>query len=84
MDKPVSYEVILKQFKLSVSEAKVEVGLSKVGLHCMRRGGVTNAVKAGAPHSVVKKCMRVKPDVMVGYYATLSCTELNEAGKLAF
>ena len=30
LDKPVSYGVILKQFKLSVSEAKVEVGLSKV------------------------------------------------------
>ena len=84
MDKPVSYEVILKQFKLSVSEAKVEVGLSKVGLHCMRRGGVTHAVRAGAPHSAVKKCMRVKLDVMVGYYETLSGTELNEASKLAF
>ena len=47
LDKPVSYDVILKQFKLSVSEAKVEVGLSKVGLHCMRRGGVTHAVRAG-------------------------------------
>ena len=47
LDKPVSYDVILKQFKLSVSEAKVEVGLSKVGLHCKRRGGVTHAVRAG-------------------------------------
>jgi hypothetical protein len=84
LDKPVSYEVILKQFKLSVSEAKVEVGLSKVGLHCMRRGGVTHAVRAGAPHPVVKKCMRVKSDGMVGYYATLSGNELNEASKLAF
>ena len=84
MDKPVSYEVILKQFKLSVSEAKVEVGLSKVGLHCMRRGGVTHAVRAGAPHSVVKKCMHVKFDGMVGYYATLTGNELDEASKLAF
>ena len=39
LDKPVSYNVLLKQFKLSVVEAKIEVGLSKVGLHCMRRGG---------------------------------------------
>ena len=39
LDKPVSYNVLLKQFKLSVVEAKIDVGLSKVGLHCMRRGG---------------------------------------------
>ena len=39
LDKPVSYNnVILKQFKLLVLEATVDVGLSKVGLHCMRRG----------------------------------------------
>ena len=46
----MSYNVLLKQFKLAVVEAKVDVGLSKVGLHCMRRGGVTHAVRAGAPH----------------------------------
>ena len=39
LDKPVSYNVLLKQFKLAVVEAKVDVGLSKVGLHCMHRGG---------------------------------------------
>ena len=39
LDKPVSYNVLLKQFKLSVVEAKIEVGLSKVGLHCMIKGG---------------------------------------------
>ena len=84
LDKPVSYNVLLKQFKLSVVEAKVDVGLSKVGLHCMRRGGVTHAVRAGAPHSIVQKCMRVKSGGMVGYYATLSGEDLNKATKLAF
>jgi hypothetical protein len=36
-------------------------------------------VRAGAPHSVVQKCMRVQLGGMVGYYETLSSTELNEA-----
>ena len=84
LDKPVSYNVLLKQFKISVVEAKIEVGLSKVGLHCMRRGGGTHAVRAGAPHSIVQKCMRVKFEAMVGYYATLRGEDLEKVTKLAF
>jgi hypothetical protein len=47
-------------------------------------GGVTYAVRAGAPHSVVYKCMRVKTEAMVGYYATLTSKELRSASDLAF
>ena len=56
LDNPVSYQVLLKQFKISLKEVGIKVGLSKVGLHSMRRGGITHAVRAGAPQSVVKKC----------------------------
>ena len=84
LNKPVSYSILLKMFKFCVKEVGLPVGLSKVGLHSLRRGGVTHAVRAGAPHSVVKKCMRVKTDSMVGYYATLSSKELRSASNLAF
>ena len=84
MDKPVPYSVLLKKFKFCVKECEIQVGLSKVGLHSLRRGGVTYAVRAGAPHSVVAKCMRVKSEAMVGYYATLSSKELRSASNLAF
>jgi integrase len=84
LDKPVPYSVLLKKFKFCVNECEIQVGLSKVGLHSLRRGGVTYAVRAGAPHSVVAKCMRVKSEAMVGYYATLSSKELRSASNLAF
>ena len=67
-----------------MQECKIQVGLSKVGLHSLRRGGVTYAVQEGAPHSVVAKCMRVKSEAMVGYYATLTSKELRSASNLAF
>lgn len=82
--KPVSYLNISSQFKTLVKKAEIPVGLSKVGLHCMRRGGVTHAVRAGAPHSVVQKAMRVRSEEMVGYYATLKSDELASVSKLAF
>ena len=82
--KPVSYSNISSQFKTLVKKAEIPVGLSKVGLHCMRRGGVTHAVRAGAPHSVVQKAMRVRSEEMVGYYATLKSDELASVSKLAF
>ena len=84
LDKPVSYSNLLKKFKFCVKECKIKVGLSKVGLHSLRRGGVTYAVRAGAPHPVVAKCMRVKGEAMVGYYATLTSKELRSASNLAF
>jgi integrase len=84
LDKPVSYSVLLKKFKFCVQQCEIPVGLSKVGLHSLRRGGVTYAVRAGAPHSVVSKCMRVKTEAMVGYYATLTSKELRSASDLAF
>ena len=84
LDKPVSYSNLLKKFKFCVKECKIQVGLSKVGLHSLRRGGVTYAVRAGAPHPVVAKCMRVKGEAMVGYYATLTSKELRSASNLAF
>ena len=84
LDHPVSYSVISNKFKFLVKQVNIPVGMSKVGLHCMRRGGVTHAVRAGAPHSVVQKAMRVKSQSMVGYYATLRASELSETAKLAF
>ena len=65
-----------------MAESNIEIGLSKVGLHCMRRGGVTHVVRAGVPHTVVQKCMRVKSKVMVSYYATLKGKDL--VSKMAF
>jgi hypothetical protein len=49
----------------------------------MRRGGVTHAVRAGAPHPIVQKCMRVKSVALVGY-KTLRGEDLEKATKLAF
>ena len=43
-----------------------------------------HAVRAGAPHDIVQKCMRVKTPGMVAYYAFLSGKELHSAAKLAF
>jgi integrase len=60
LDRPVSYSNLKTEFKLSVAACELEVGLNKVGLHCLRRGGVTHAVRAGANHDVVQKAMRVK------------------------
>ena len=84
LDKPVLYDTLLKNFKAAVKDANIDVGLFKVGLHSLRRGGVTHAVRAGAPHEVVQKCMRVRSQEMVVYYATLSTKELSSAAKLAF
>ena len=84
LDKPASYQTFLKAFKLAVKSANIQVGLSKVGLHSLRRGGVTHAVRAGAPHDIVQKCMRVKSASMVAYYASLTGKELHSAAKLAF
>ena len=53
LDKPISYNYLLKQFKTAVKDADINVGLSKIGLHSLRREGVTHAVRAGAPPSVV-------------------------------
>ena len=84
LDRPVSYSVMQNKFKSAVADSNIEIGLSKVTLHCMRRGGVTHAVRAGAPHSVVQKCMRVKSKVMVGYYASLKGKDLAKVSKMAF
>ena len=84
LDRPASYQTFLKAFQLAVKSANIDVGLSKVGLHSLRRGGVTHAVRAGAPHSVVQKCMRVKTPGMVAYYASLKGEDLNSAAKMAF
>jgi hypothetical protein len=46
--------------------------------------GAKVAVRLGAPHSVVQKCMGVKSGGMLGYYASLSGADLNKANKLAF
>ena len=40
-------------------------------------------MRAGAPHEVVQKAMRVKSN-MVGYYATLKGEDLAKVSKLAF
>ena len=76
LEHPVSYDVIQSYFKFMVSEVGIPVGISKVGLHCMRRGGVTHAVRNGAVHSVVQKCMHVKSLQMVPFYASLGPAKL--------
>ena len=60
LDKPVSYSVIQKQFSFAVSECNFDIGLSKVGLHCLHMGGVMDAVRAGDDHDVLQKAMLVK------------------------
>ena len=84
LERPVSYDVIQTYFKFMVSEVGIPVGISKMGLHCMRKGGVTQAVRNGAVHSVVQKCMRVKSLQMVPFYASLGPADLCSALKLAF
>ena len=84
LDKPVSYSVLQKQFSSAVADCNIHIGVSQKGLHCMRRGRVTHAVRAGAPHEVVQKAMRVKSKSMVGYYATLQGKDLAKVSKLAF
>jgi hypothetical protein len=83
LDRPVSYPVLQKQFTSAVADSNIQVGLSKVGLHCMRQGGITYVVRSGAPHEVVQKAMRVKTN-MVGYYATVKGEDLAKVSKLAF
>ena len=39
LDKPVSYSLLLSKFKFCVKEVGLPIGLSKVGLHSLRRGG---------------------------------------------
>ena len=56
---PVSYDNLRKEFKLCVTTCGLEIGLNKIGLHCLRRGSVTHAVRAGAVHDNVQKAMRV-------------------------
>ena len=82
--KPISYNVIKKQFTAEVTKSTINVGLNKIGLHCMRRGSVTSAVRAGADHNVVAKSMRVKSRSNVAYYASLKGSDLAETSKLAF
>ena len=84
LPKPISYNVIKKQFTVAVTESNINVGFNKIGLHCMRRGSVTSAVRAGADHDVVMKAMRVKSRSNVGYYVTLQGSDLAETSKLAF
>jgi hypothetical protein len=84
LPKPISYNEIKKQFTVAVTESNINVGFNKIGLHCMRRGSVTSAVRAGADHDVVMKAMRVKSRSNVGYYATLQGSDLAETSKLAF
>jgi integrase len=84
LPKPISYNEIKKQFTVAVTESNINVGFNKIGLHCMRRGSVTSAVRAGADHDIVMKAMRVKSRSNVGYYATLQGSDLAETSKLAF
>ena len=43
-----------------------------------------HTARAGAPHEVVQKAMRVKSKSMVAYYATLKGKDLAKVSKLAF
>ena len=67
-----------------MADCNIQIGVSKVGLHCMRRERVTHAVRAGAPHEVVQKAMRVKSKSMVSYYATLQGKDLAKVSKISF
>ena len=50
----ISYDSLLKHFKTRVHAAHIPIGLSKVGLHCLRRGRVTKSVCSGASVDVVR------------------------------
>ena len=83
LDKPVSYMSCLSISNFLLMKQRL-MWVCPGWLHCMRRGGVTHAVRAGAPHPIVQKYMRVKFGAMVGYYEILRGEDLEKATKLAF
>ena len=84
LDRPASYESVLKQFKAVVVEAGVTADPSSYGLHSMRRGAVTSAVNNGATDHAVMKQMRVNTLDTVRRYASLDKASLKSASSAVF
>ena len=84
LDRPASYESVLKQFKLVLVEAGVTDDPSSFGLHSMRRGAATSAVNNGASDHAVQKHMRVMSVSTVRRYATLDKAALKSASSAVF
>ena len=84
LDRPASYESVLKQFKSMVVEAGVTADPSSYGLHSMRRGAVTSAVNNGATDHSVMKQMRVNTLDTVRRYASLDKASLKSASTAVF
>ena len=84
LDRPASYESVLKQFKAVVVEAGVTADPSSYGLHSMRRGAVTSAVNNGATDHAVMKQMRVSTNDTVRRYASLDKASLKSASTAVF
>jgi hypothetical protein len=83
LDKPVSYMSCLSISNFLLMKQRL-MWVCPGWLHCMRRGGVTHAVRAWAPHPIVQKYMRVKFGALVGYHKILRGEDLEKATKLAF
>lgn len=84
LDRPATYKSVLKQFKELVVEAEVAIDTSTFGLHSMRRGGVTEAINAGASEHAVMKQMRVSTVGTVHRYATVDKHMLAGASAAIF
>ena len=63
-----------------VNATDIPIGLSKVGLHCFRRGSVTKSVCSGANLDVVRKAMHKN----VNHYARLGFNQLKVLSYLAY
>ena len=84
LNKAASYNAVLRQFKELVVEAGVATDPAAYGLHSMRRGGVTEAINAGASDHIVMKQMRVSNVQTVQRYATVNTDMLASASAAIF
>jgi integrase len=84
LNKPASYNCVLKQFKAIVVEAGVEGTPGDYGLHSMRRGAATFAKNNGCDDHTVMKQMRVASVNTVQRYASLDKKVLSAAPNSLF
>ena len=61
--KPIGYDTVRKQFKLTCEE----LGLSDLDIHSCRIGGASEASRLGAPREVVKRTGGWKSAAVDGY-----------------
>ena len=84
LNRPATYKSVLRQFKELIVEAEVATDPATFGLHSMRRGGVTEAINAGASEHAVMKQMRVSSVGTVHRYATVDKHMLAAASAAIF